>query len=217
MSQNLRRIEIAGLDDRVAPGARSRDVGVEAGVLFLIAELIRGLIAPDLVAVDGARAVLVIEPHIVQRCTIRPDKPRNPGDDVGQIALRLDIEDAQGKGFRAGFIDRIAKEPVVGTVFIGTEGEIGLSRREYRSVHEHLLRTAVARAPHQLWMLGAGLVAAPIGIGAVDRRDAGIELLDPALHFFNQLYLQLRERCENGIGILIFGVNIGADLGAKPG
>ena len=213
----FRRVGRAGREHDESPCARPIDLDGESVILFFEDELIAGWIAADPMAVRESPAIFVIEAHVDQRRVVQPGEIGNVRNDVRQVASGPDVQDTQREGFRSGLIDQIAIEPVIRTMSVSSEREICLSGRECCSVEQDLLGTSVARSPHELRLLGAGHISAPIGVGAVEHRNPGIELLDPALHLFDEFGSQACERCEHGVGIVVFGVEMGAESPARAG
>jgi hypothetical protein len=68
---------------------------------------------------------------------------------------------------RAGLVDGISEQAVVGTVVIIAEREIRLVLGQNGPIEQQLLAPASARRAHDTRMLGARKIFDPISIGAI--------------------------------------------------
>ncbi len=147
----------------------------------------------DGMAQDLARAVLVVEPDVEQRPTVR--RPFEVSVIVGDVGIDdgagRGLDDVNGAEFRALCIDGISDEPVVGAVRDIGNAEIGMVLGECVAVDQNLLIAAVAREPAEQGMLTARHEARVVGERAVRRRHRGIVFLDTFLHLGEELLLQL--------------------------
>ena len=83
------------------------------------------------------------------------------------------------------------------------------------AIEDGLHLAAVARRAADLLVLTALAELPEIGEWTIRRRHAGIVLLDPAAHLHDQNLLQVLRWRQQCLGVLVLGLEIGADVGIE--
>ncbi len=83
------------------------------------------------------------------------------------------------------------------------------------AIQHDLDLAAVARRPAEQFVLASLAVLAQIRVRTIRRRHAGIVFLDPPAHFRNQRLLQTGGVAEQAFGVVVFGLEIFANIGVQ--
>jgi len=202
--------ETAGL------GAAERDE--EALVRLFIDQHVGGRVGADDMAIDEARPVLGVAPHIIEVVRIRAPQyvAGGLGDTVGQVASAGEVAHPQGEIFRAGFVSAPGEPAMVGRMAGIAELEERLAFGERVAVEQHGAGSLVSGgAAADQRMLAAFPEPGVIGKRPVGRRDGGIVLLDAPAHLGDEAALERLVRGEPRLRRGILAVEKGADGGIE--
>jgi hypothetical protein len=213
----FRCLVVVGRDLGEMSRLQFRDRDEVAWIGRLVDEHVVGRGSAEAMAKHARRAVLRVEPHVVERRRIRgPHRgARHVGHQIRQVDTGGEIAHTGGVELGPGLIGRPHQETMVGRVSDAAELEEGLAGRERVAVEQHLVGAAAAGRAAEQRMLSALAVAAKIGIGPVRRRDRGVILLDPPLHLGEQRVLQRAGAGHHRLGMGVLGLEICADAGIE--
>ena len=217
-------------DDEFAV-AGAADAEVEALVVVLIDEHIFGVLRAEGVPPELELALLLLVFDGVKKCPVvgGPDDGADALDFSGEGLAGFEVLDAQGVLAEAGGVCGVGEPAaVVGDVGVA-DGKEGVAFGKLVAVEDDLLggdspdsaawgRAPVAAVDGVLRALFGTRVVPP---GAVAVRDGDVGLLHVREHLLVELIAQAGERGHHGLGVGVFGFEIGGDLGillvAEPG
>ena len=209
---------VVGRDHDEALALRLAESDEETGVRFLVDHGIRARIAADPVAAHLVGAVVLVDHGVEDGLTVGgPDDiavrvfDRPVDDRAGR-----DVADEEAITLRAVEVEGVGEAAVVVTVLAVPDPEIGLALGLAVAVEQQdLCRLVVARGAAEERMLAAFDVAAVVGPCSVWRGHRGVVLLHAPAHLGVERLPERRVGCQEGLGMGVLGLQIGADFGIE--
>ena len=129
-------------------------------------------IATDHVTHDLGRAVIAIDPDVVERVAFeRPDSAAaGLRNDVAEFRSTFDVANAECEIFAAGFVEGIRQSAMIVAVSESPQPEVGLAGGEGVGVEQNAFVATVPVCPNDKWMFASVLVSRAIGVCAVGCR-----------------------------------------------
>ncbi len=215
---------VSARDNAEAAACAFVDVCEPAGIAFLIDQRVVGLRSAEDMAIDLHRAVIVVEPDVKERFRVRrPDNaPIGFLDDVSAVDSRLPVANADTEVFGAANIRAPCLQLVIGGMARFAEFEVFGLLRQFIAVDDEVRRAGclmkvLTRHAADLLMLAAFAILVEISKRPIRRGNAGVIFLDTCAHFRDELLLKPRGVAEHRVGIGVFSLEIGANVGLKHG
>ena len=198
------------IDDHVAVRAAAVHVAA-VGLVALVVHLhIVGGIGAQHVAEHLVGAQGVVLDGVEHGAVVRPGAAtRGPGNSVGQLLPRAQVQEAQLVDTAAHGVHAVAHQSVAGAHFKVGQIEVGMALGKLVLVQEVDLRgTFPVLAAHVHGVLLAFLEAVVVPVPVLAVGHAHIGLLDPSAHLGIEAVAQVLHRGQHGLGISILRVQV---------
>ncbi len=204
-------------NDREIARAQAPDRHEPAGIGLVQDECVLGDLRAEPVAVDPARAVIVVQADVQERSPVREPDGRSfrVGHAVGPVAACGDVADPDRVEFGAFPVGAPGQQAVVGGVLGPAQVEEGSAGRERVAVDHHGLVAAAARPPAQQGVLAPVAVALIVLEGPVRDGHVAVLLLDPGPHLPDHALAQAAQGGEHRFRVGVLGLQHGPDLGRQ--